>query len=176
MRQSRAASRSSRTSRRLRPSQIPAEGDERPTFEDRPFVVTAAEATKRLRVSLSWPGPADDYDLALFRRNAAGELEEVGTSGNPGPVAEEIVVEGEDLTPGDYVLRVTNYLAFEQEWHAKVERFEAGPDVVTPAKREAWTLTCEDADGTVLAQRQVFVDRGQAVNVGRACGRPQRAG
>jgi hypothetical protein len=155
----------------LKPSTIGDEDDPRPSHADRTFTVTPEEATKRLRVTLEWPGPADDYDLELYRREADGSLSEVDTSGSPAGFFEEIVVEGNNLRPGEYVLRVVNFLAFDQEWHAKVERFEGEPDTVIPAQKESWTLTCEDGAGNVLETRQVQVDRGQAVSADLKCGR-----
>ena len=154
----------------MRPSELPQEeGDDRPTFVDRQFTIAQDEATRRLRVALEWPGQTDDYDLSLHRRLEDGTLEEVDTSGNSLSLPEEIIVEADALKPGEYVVRVHNFLAQNQEWHARVERFEAGPDVVTPGVREAWTLTCEDGSGNVLETQEVFVDRGQGVSVDLAC-------
>ena len=45
----------------------------------------------------------------------------------------------------------------------------------TPASytgvKEAWTLTCSKADGTVVSQQQVVVDRGQTSDARNACKR-----
>jgi hypothetical protein len=152
----------------LRPSTVPAQdGDERPTSADRSF--TVSDATKRLRVTLEWAGPADDYDLELYRREADGSLSDVDSSGNSAGSFEEIVVEGSALKPGEYVLRVVNYLATDQEWHAKAERYEGEPDTVIPGQKESWTLTCEDGAGKVLETQQVQVDRGQKARVAMKC-------
>ena len=35
--------------------------------------------------------------------------------------------------------------------------------------KEAWQLTCEDEDGRVRAMRDVVVDRGERVSLGRVC-------
>jgi hypothetical protein len=35
--------------------------------------------------------------------------------------------------------------------------------------KEAWQLTCEDQEGRVRGTRNVVVDRGDRVNVGRVC-------
>ena len=42
------------------------------------------------------------------------------------------------------------------------------PTVIGP--QEAWQLSCEDADGRLLATRNLVVDRGDRVNIGRFCG------
>ncbi|HEU0024440.1 MAG TPA: hypothetical protein VFQ12_07410 [Thermoleophilaceae bacterium] len=43
------------------------------------------------------------------------------------------------------------------------------PRVVGP--KEAWMLSCEDAEDRLRATRQVVVDRGERVNVGKVCKR-----
>jgi hypothetical protein len=35
----------------------------------------------------------------------------------------------------------------------------------TEGKREAYTLTCERKDGTVLQEQRLFIDRGERVRV-----------
>jgi hypothetical protein len=157
----------------LRPSQLPQQdGDDRPTYADRSFSVTAQEATKRIVISLEWPGQADDYDLEILRRESDGSLTAIELDGDGQALntPEQVALEGDTLKPGDYVLRVHNYLAFDPEWHAKVERFDGTPDTVIPGHKESWTLTCEAPDRTVLETKQVQVDRGQAVNVDLSCG------
>ncbi len=37
--------------------------------------------------------------------------------------------------------------------------------------KEAWQLTCEDEEGRVRAMRDVVVDRGDRIDVGRVCSR-----
>ncbi|MDQ3934762.1 MAG: hypothetical protein M3340_09055 [Actinomycetota bacterium] len=155
-----------------RSSTVPAEDDPRPTFEDRAFTITAAEGTKRLVASLEFDGATDDYDLELFRRNADGTLESVETSGQPPGLFEQITVEGEDVRPGDYVLRVTNYLALDQGWRLNVQRFTGTPDTVVPPRKESWTLTCwQDGVSRPLETRTVVVDRGQTVSLNLRCRR-----
>ena len=158
-----------------RSSQLPAEdGDSRPTYEDRPITITSGEGIQRLVASLTFDGPADDYDLALLRRNADGSLSEVegASSGQPSGLSEEFTLEGQELKPGDYVLRVTNYLALEQGWNLEVKRFTGTGDTVVPPEKETWTLTCSDGlDGKPLETRQVYVERGKLVSVRMQCRR-----
>jgi len=64
----------------------------------------------------------------------------------------------DDPAPGDYVLRVVNFLA-AGPWTVEAKWFRAGPDEVTPGTTEAWTLTCERPDGVTVA-RKVVIERG----------------
>jgi hypothetical protein len=154
-----------------RPSQIPPQdGDNRPTSEDFDFTVTAAENAKRIVIDFQAAGATDDYDIELFRRNSDGSLESVDTSGELAGFPEQIVLEGSDLTPATYVVRVTNFIGRDRNWTASVTRYTSTPDTVIPGKREAWTLEC--LMGTkLLEQREVFVERGQTVALKLACGR-----
>ena len=160
-----------RNEEETRSSEVPPqEGDNRPTSVDREFTVTAAENAKRIVINLTAELATDDYDIYLFRREADGSLTDVGSAGFPASVLEQIVLEGTDLRPGDYVLRVANFLAASQNWTAKVERFTTSADQVIPGNREAWTLECLSGS-KVLERREVFVDRGQTVALKLACGR-----
>jgi hypothetical protein len=157
-----------------RPSQLPRQdGDERPTYVDVPFTVGTQE--QRIVASLEWSGDVDDYDLEVLRREPNGSYTSVDEDGQALNTPEQVAVEGDALKPGDYVMRVKNYLAFSQDWHLKLERFGGTPDQVVPGKRESWTLTCEDpVTGRVLQTAQVQVDRGATASVTlRACG-PQK--
>ena len=147
------------------PNQVDGEGASG-TFEDVPFTVTEEDKAKGLDVLLTHDSPIDDYDLALMYRDG-GELREVGTSGNQAGSDEEITLE--DPPVGDYVLRVTNYLAFSG-WKVKVRRLAQGSDTIRPRKAvESWTLTCE-AGGTVLSSQKIAIDRGRALDVKEPCG------
>jgi hypothetical protein len=155
-----------------RSSQLPAEdGDTRPTSADRTFTITPAENTKRVVIDLQAEGDVDDYDIELFVRNADGSLTSKRTSGEALGTPEHIELDGTDMVPGEYVLRVKNYLSFEQGWSATVQRFTGTPDTVIPARKEAWTLTCSMGQGKALEKRDVYVARGQTVALKLACGR-----
>ena len=147
------------------PNQIQGEG-ESGTFEDVPFTVTQADEAKGLDVLLTHDSPIDDYDLVLFYRDG-GELKQVGSSGGSAGSDEEITLEDPKL--GDYVLRVTNYLAFSG-WKASVKRLAKGTDTIRPRKAvENWTLTCTAGD-TMLASQKIAVDRGKVLAVKEPCG------
>ena len=116
-----------------------------------------------MRVSLDWETP-DDYDLEVYRKQADGELVQVGSSGNL--PAEKEFVEIYDAAAGTYVLRVINYASASPTYTleaALVEETVTGTYVV-PGKTERWTLTCEKG-GTVLDTLKVVVDRGEVARV-----------
>jgi hypothetical protein len=136
------------------PNQVAGEGAEG-TYEDVALSVTEADATKVLSLELTADSPADDYDLELYRRDG-GELIPVATSGNPAN-PESIFLD--DPVPGDYVLRVVNFLA-AGPWTVEAKWFQAGPDQVVPGRTEAWTLTCERPDG-VTVSRKLEIERGE---------------
>jgi hypothetical protein len=129
------------------------------TYEDVALSVTEADATKVLSLELTADSPADDYDLELYRRDGS-ELVPVGSSGNPAS-PESIFLDVP--VPGDYVLRVVNYLA-AGPWTVEAKWFEAGPDQVVPGKTEAWTLRCERPDG-VTVSRKLEIERGERRDV-----------
>lgn len=137
------------------PNQIAGSG-EPGTYEDVPLQVTTDDATKLLQLDLVADNPGDDYDLELYRKTD-GQLTEVGSSGNPAN-PESIALD--DPAPGDYVLRVVNYLA-AGPWTLDAKWFRAGPDEVTPGRTEAWALTCERPDGLTVS-RKVVIGRGES--------------
>ena len=155
-----------------RSSQLPQEeGDDRPTSEDIALTVPAAEKTAKMVVSLEFEGTADDFDFELFRREADGTLTSVGTSGQPSGLSEQFTLEGENMKPGNYVLRVKNYLSLEQGWTAKVERYAGTGETVIPPRKETWTLTCADGGGAPLEQREIYIERGKALSIRMQCRR-----
>jgi hypothetical protein len=137
-----------------RPNQVAGAGADG-TYEDVPLTVTPADATRVLEIQLTGDVPADDYDLELYRRDGAA-LTKVASSGN---VANPESIAYGDPQPGDYVLRVVNYLA-AGPWTTTAKWFPAGPDEIRPGTVEAWNLTCERPDGVTVA-RKVVIARGE---------------
>jgi hypothetical protein len=120
-------------------------------------------------VDLDWSTP-DDYDLEVYRREADGSLTSVGGSGNPPGQKETATIEAPALVPGTYVLRVVNFASVSQDWTMTATLRNAdGVRTVPGSGPESWTLTCERTDGTVVAQQQIFVARGERVELGQAC-------
>jgi hypothetical protein len=104
---------------------------------------------------IEWLTPASDYDLKVYRADAAGAAtgEPVGTSGQGTTSFEETTI----LEPkGRYVVRVINYAGVEP-WTGTVTY--ASPD--PGPQQETWTLFCEQPEGTIRSARQVLVARGQ---------------
>jgi hypothetical protein len=82
-----------------------------------------------------------------------------------------VSLEGDAMKPGDYVLRVKNYLALEQGWTATVERYKTSGETVIPPRKETWTLTCSDGAGAPLEKRNIYVERGKALSIRMQCRR-----
>ncbi len=108
-----------------------------------------------------------DYDTYLF--NAAGEQVSSGSNGFLGE-DEKLAVTG--LPPGKYELEVRNFAAAEP-WTGTIEKFAAVRTIGSPPKAETWLLTCRSASGRTLGKRNVSIERGQRLSVGRVCGSAQ---
>jgi hypothetical protein len=133
---------------------------------DHAFTLRPDQQADKLRITLT-PTAPEDYDIEVFYKQADGTLKSVGTSGNPPGSAEEVIL---DQPPaGDYVVRVTYFAAVTGAYDIKVIRAVAERTVTTGAQTP-YVMTCELPDGTVLDQRNVIVDRGQAVTADFACG------
>jgi Zinc carboxypeptidase len=130
--------------------------------EDRDFTITPEDNASAVKVDVSW-GTPEDYDLEVYRKNADGSLTQVGTSGNSPGQAEEVVLEGDKATPGNYVLRVVNFAAAVGTWTATVGRYQT-TQTVTTGSPEPYTMTCE-VSGQVVRSTQVFIGRGQTLGV-----------
>jgi hypothetical protein len=130
--------------------------------EDRDFTITPEDNASAVKVDVSW-GTPEDYDLEVYRKNADGSLTQVGTSGNSPGQAEEVVLEGDKATPGNYVLRVVNFAAAVGTWTATVGRYQT-TQTVTTGSPEPYTMTCE-VGGQVVRSTQVFIGRGQTLSV-----------
>jgi len=111
-----------------------------------------------LQVALDWPTP-DDMDLEVYRKQADGSLTEVASSGNFVGSKELATVDAP--APGTYVLRVINFASVSPTWTMTAGLYDTTDTSVGEGLVEAWTLTCERADGTVLQTVPVVVDRGQ---------------
>ncbi len=136
-----------------------------------PFTITDP-ATTDLTVDLAFPNP-EDYDLELCKMQngscepfGAGNTAE-GSSGGFVGAQEHIEATKEahgDLT-GDYVARVISFASATNDWTLTTLASKPGSVTIEPGHREAWTMTCETPEGDVLAERQLFIDRGQQSKV-----------
>jgi hypothetical protein len=105
----------------------------------------------------------EDEASEVFRKNADGSLTSVGSSGNNPGTPEEVILTGDKAAPGTYVLRVNNFAAVVGTWTAKVGRYRT-TRTVTTGSPEPYTMTCE-IGGQVVRSTQLFIARGQTVNV-----------
>ena len=140
-------------------------------YQEFAFTVTEEDDRQGLRVSTQLaedsPGFFNDYDLFLYRVLDGGARQAMGNaqtaSGN-----ETITVE--NVEPGEYVVRVLNWLAEDPRYTVTFGTYAAGETEHRARSPEAWTLTCEQPDGTVADTQKVFVDRAERVSVGSVCG------
>ncbi len=135
------------------------------SVEDLPFAVNADQAGDQLTVAMSSAGNVEDYDLEVLRVEADGSQTSVGTSGVFGA--------GETVTiaqpqPGNYIARVVYYAAFTGDYTIEVTSQKT---TTGPGGTEAYTLTCEDADGTVRETHSLLISRGQIVRFNLGCGK-----
>jgi hypothetical protein len=76
-----------------------------------------------------------------------------------------------DPPPGEYTAHVVNFdqvVDRPDDWSLGEVRFES-PWPTTFGDKEAWTLTCEDAEGRLRATRSLVIDRGDRLDVGNVC-------
>ncbi|WP_411284674.1 M14 family zinc carboxypeptidase [Lapillicoccus sp.] len=140
------------------PAGVPAEGEsEETTFE----VQGLPEADNGFaRLSIEWP---DGADWDFYVTGPDGE-----TVGSGATLDNPEVITIPDPVAGTYTVTAENYEGGAAEWAGEVS-FSSPEPPQTSGIKEAWQLTCTDRDGKVYASRRVVVDRGDVVDVGRAC-------
>jgi hypothetical protein len=117
-----------------------------------------------VRVRIEWSSAGTDWDLLVFRDvNGDGHAQSneplVARSAQRFTRSEEADFVAPALQPGGkYVARVVNFAA--TGGYDGAATF-AGPEPFQAARSESWTLTCESPDGTVRAQQEVTITRGQ---------------
>jgi hypothetical protein len=140
---------------------LPAEADEN-AYAEREFTLTGDEDA--VQVDLTWTLTPEDYDLELYRVLPDGTRVAAGNSGNAPGSFESVRMD--DPQAGTYVLRVIYYAAPANDWQATIQPMTAAPEQVVPTgETEAFTFTCEKADGTVLASKQVTIARGETAEI-----------
>jgi len=113
---------------------------------------------------IEWATAGSDYDLYVFKDTNGNGIADPGEpaegSSTQGTTDFEQVTLGPDPS-GKYVARVVNWAATEPyDLNVAFQK-----PTFTPAQRENWSLSCETFGGAVLAQRDVFVARGERANV-----------
>ena len=121
---------------------------------------------------IEWTEPATDYDMLIFKKQADGSLKQIGSSGQGTTTFEQYTQLAPE--PGTYVVRVVYFAAIgTAEPYAGKVTFEASKPG-TAGVKEQYDLTCEDPEGQVRESKQVEVDRGQKVDIGKLdCVRPR---
>jgi Zinc carboxypeptidase len=138
-------------------------------FESIPFTVGGPPEVDngRMTVHIEWGNPDTDWDLYIV--NEAGEV--VTQSASFGDTTEDAVLV--DPPPGNYTAHVVNFDQLDgqpfDDWTSGHVTF-LSPTPRHEDAKEAWQLSCLDKKGKVRATRQVVVDRGDRVNVGKVCG------
>ena len=155
------------------PAGIPAENTNFPadmTGEVIPFRVDGLPAVDngKMTVSVKWGAPSTDWDLFIL--DASGAV--VASSANGGTNTESAVMF--DPPAGDYRAVMVNYEqadpAAPDDWSdLRVDFASPLPPIYGP--KEPYTLTCSDRGGRLVGIAEVFVDRGQTVDVGDVCTR-----
>jgi hypothetical protein len=133
---------------------------------DHEFALAESAPGDRIRITLHGTLP-EDYDVEVYRKEGDGSLTAVGGSANLPGEDEEVVLDAPP--PGTYVVRVVYFAAATGLYEVKVARATVSREVTT-GHREAYALTCEEPDGTVLERHSVVIDRGQSLTLNLGCG------
>jgi hypothetical protein len=122
------------------------------TFEDFPFTIAAGDTNGQISVEMHWSNPADDWDLVVYKKNATGGLDQVGSSaGGPPSTSEATTISQQGsnpVAPGDYVVRANNYLASSPDFEGSVKftDFVGAPNQKPVAKlKKVKTVTAPKA-------------------------------
>ena len=122
----------------------------------------------RFTVHIEWANPETDWDVYVY--DADGNI--VTQSASFGDTTEDAVLV--DPPAGTYRVVIVNFDQVDgqpyDDWTNGSVAFQS-PLPTTIGTKEAWNLTCSNRRGRVRGQREVFVDRGERVNVGRICRR-----
>lgn len=160
----------------VNPPGVPVENTDfpmNPTAERIPFHVDGMPAVDngKLTVSVNWQSTNTDWDLYVF--DAQGHQVASSAAGNTNSENAKLL----DPLPGDYTAVLVNFdqvdPANPDDWSNLRVSFES-PVPGTPGVKEAYTLTCSDRRGRLVGLADVFVDRGQTVDVGEVCTRSAR--
>jgi hypothetical protein len=156
---------------------VPFEGDpstttpcadaatEDPTcWNDHAFTVPdePGKSNASMTIRADWTTPTTDWDMSVYLDSngdgsSEGETNPVALSQTGTNTFEQAAVA--ELEPGQkYVIRMVNYAAAEP--YSGAVTF-SGPEPYQPGKREKWTLVAKNRKGKVVAERKVYIERGQ---------------
>jgi hypothetical protein len=121
-------------------------------------------------VRIEWASTNTDWDLYIVDQ----QNHVLAQSAQGGTNFEEAVLI--DPPAGQYRAILVNFAQVPgapfDDWTSPGITF-AGPAPAVPGVTEAWTLTCERPNGSVVAARDLTVARGQTVDVGNLCRGPK---
>lgn len=132
-------------------------------LESTTFVIEPGFDNAFAELRLGWETAGPDWDF--YVRNSAGEV--VGSAAT-GDRPEVLTLR--DPVPGTYELVAFNYSGGAEggrDWTGTLSFRGPTPRVVN--EPEPWFLTCTDRRGIVRSVKEVFVERGESVDVGNAC-------
>jgi hypothetical protein len=131
----------------------------------------------------------EDYDVYLYFKETDGTLKPIGIPRSDVPPGGALIWtledgEGARIGPaqpeqlivtdppvGEYVAKIVNRVGSGSTWQLGVRRLDSKQKVVDSGVQEAWTLTCESADGkTVYEKREIVIGRGERRSLGLKCG------
>jgi hypothetical protein len=121
-----------------------------------------------MSVTFGWTDNAVDWDLYLVNQDTGQLAAQAATLANPE------VATIPNPAAGNYRAYLVNYSQAgrtQDNWDdwTRLNVDFAPPKPPIEGTKEAWTVTCERHDGQVRSERQVFVDRGETVDLGNAC-------
>ncbi|HEX8085465.1 MAG TPA: M14 family metallopeptidase [Solirubrobacteraceae bacterium] len=141
--------------------------------ERREFVVRAEDGTTDMDLHLDVKG--EDYNLYLKHVEPDGSEKPIGegqlidgvlvwtapgTGVNYPTMNEHIIVE--NPPPGRYIAEVESRAGVKNDWTLTVDlKGQKDGHAVSTGQTEAYTLTCETREGTVLGSSEVVVNRGE---------------
>ena len=120
-------------------------------------------------VEITWPEPASDWDLKVFRDtdgdgSSQDETKLVGSSAQGATTSEKATIARPRLRPGRYVARVLNFAALSP--YDGTVTFGKTPRPIIEHGIEHYTLACRaKRDGPVLSRHRIAVERGQRVEL-----------
>ena len=120
-------------------------------------------------LTINWATAGPDWDF--YVRGPDGSIVGSAATGN-----RPEVLTLRDPVPGTYTLMAFNYSGGGvdgRDWTGSIAFRNPTPRVVNPP--EPWILTCTDQKGVVKSAREVFVERGQQVDVGNVCSANSKA-
>ncbi|AGM05486.1 M14 family zinc carboxypeptidase [Amycolatopsis keratiniphila] len=125
----------------------------------------------KFSVDVKWASQDTDWDLYVF--DAAGNM--VSSSANGSTTEEHAILY--DPPAGEYRAVLVNY---SQANPSTVDDWTGGVSFQSPipptyGPKEAYQLTCTSPKGKLVGLTDVYIDRGQTVDVGEVCTRSARA-